>query len=75
MQDPKVMTLPQIRNQIQALQRKYARELAIYRLRRLFQELSDEWAATIAPGRVECGFGEDRVIIDGVERITVSSTF
>ena len=66
------MTLSHIRNQILALQRKYARDLAIYRLP---QELSDEWAATIAPGRVECGFGEDRVIIDGVEWITVSSTF
>ena len=37
------MTLSQIRNRIQALQLKYAKELAVYRLRRQAEEICDQW--------------------------------
>ena len=36
-------TLSQLRNQIDALQRKYAKELAVYRLRKLAEKFIDEW--------------------------------
>ena len=38
------MTLSQIRNQIHSLQRKFAKELAVYRLRQLAEEIADDWA-------------------------------
>ena len=41
-------TLSQIRSGINALRRKYAKELAIYRLRQLAEELCDQWAAAVA---------------------------
>ena len=41
------MTLSQIRNQIDTLQRKYARELTICRLRRLAEQISDQWAVAV----------------------------
>ncbi len=37
------MTLGQIRNRIQALQLKYAKELAVYRLRRQAEEICHQW--------------------------------
>ena len=37
------MTLSQIRNRVQALQRKYAKELAVYRLRRMAEEIFHDW--------------------------------
>ena len=42
------MTLSQIRNQVHSLQRKYAKELAVFRLRRLAREISEDWAVAIA---------------------------
>ena len=44
------MTLSQLRNRVRALQRKYARELAIYHLRKLDREISDECAVAVADG-------------------------
>ena len=44
------MTLSQLRNRVRALQRKYARELAIYHLRKLAREISDECAVAVADG-------------------------
>ena len=44
------MTLSQIRNQVRALQRKYAKELAVYRLRRMAEEIFHDWNATVADG-------------------------
>ena len=41
-------TLSQIRSGINALRRKYAREIAIYRLRQLAEELCDQWAVAVA---------------------------
>ena len=41
------MTLSQIRNQIDSLQRKYARELAIYRLRRQAEEICEQWERAV----------------------------
>ena len=42
------MTLSQIRNQIHLLQRKFARELAVYRLRQVAEEIADDWAIATA---------------------------
>ena len=42
------MTLSQIRNRINALCRKYARQLAVYRLRPLAEEISGQWAVDVA---------------------------
>ena len=42
------MTLSQLRNQINALQRKYARELAVYRLRPLGEDFSQQWAIALS---------------------------
>ena len=45
------MTLSQIKNQVRALQRKYAKELAVYRLRRMAEEIFHDWNATVAEGK------------------------
>ena len=42
------MTISQIRNQIHRLQRKFARELAIYRLRQVAEDVADAWELAIA---------------------------
>ena len=42
------MTLAQIRNQIHSMQRKFARELAVYRLRQLAEEIADDWTIATA---------------------------
>ena len=42
------MTLSQIRNQIHQLQHKFAKELAVYRLRQLAEEIADDWAIATA---------------------------
>ena len=42
------MTLSQIRNQVHSLQRKFAKELAVYRLRQLAEEIADEWELALA---------------------------
>ena len=42
------MTLTQIRNQIHSLQRKFAKELAVFRLRQLAEEIADDWAIATA---------------------------
>ena len=42
------MTLSQIRNQVHSLQRKFAKELAVYRLRQLAEEIADDWAIATA---------------------------
>ena len=44
------MTLSQIKNQVRALQRKYAKELAVHRLRRMAEEIFHDWNATVAEG-------------------------
>ena len=41
-------TLSQLRNQVDALQRKYARELAVYRLRPLAEDFSQQWAIALS---------------------------
>ena len=41
------MTLRQIRTQIQTRQRKYGKELTIYRLRRQADQVYDQWARAI----------------------------
>ena len=41
------MTLRQIRTQIQARQRKYAKELLIYRLRRQAEQVYNHWARAV----------------------------
>ena len=41
-----LLTLSQIRNRINALQRKYAKELAVYRLRPLAEDFSQQCAAS-----------------------------
>ncbi len=43
-----IMTISQIRNQTHSLQRKFARELAVYRLSQLAQEIADDWAVAVA---------------------------
>ena len=45
------MTFTQIKNQVNALCRKYATELAIYRSRTLALELCDQMADSVTPGR------------------------
>ena len=42
------MTLGQIRNQIEALQRKYAKEFAIVRLRRQAEEICEQWERAVS---------------------------
>ena len=42
------MTITQIRNQIHSLQRKFAKELAVYRLRQLAEEIAADWAIATA---------------------------
>ena len=42
------MTLSQIRNEIHRLQRQFAKELAVYRLRQLAEEIADEWELAMA---------------------------
>ena len=42
------MTLSQIRNQIHSMQRKFAKELAVYRLRQLAEEIAADWEIAIA---------------------------
>ena len=42
------MTISQIRNQIHRLQRKFARELAVYRLRQVAEDVADAWKLAIA---------------------------
>ena len=44
-------TLSQIRQRVDSLKRRYARELATYRLRRLAEEISTDWAVAIADRR------------------------
>ena len=41
------MTLSQIRREIEALKRKYAKELAILRLRRQAEEICDQWERAV----------------------------
>ena len=41
------MTLSQIRREIEALKRKYAKELAILRLRRQAEEVCDQWERAV----------------------------
>ena len=43
------MTISQIRRRIDALKRKLAPELAIIQLRRLAEDISDEWVTSEAP--------------------------
>ena len=38
------MTIAQLRNEIHRMQRKFAKELAVYRLRQLAEEIADDWA-------------------------------
>ena len=45
------MTLAQIRTQVHQWQRRFARELAVYRLRQLAEEIADDW--TIATSEQE----------------------
>ena len=42
------MTISQIRNQVHSLQRKFAKELAVFRLRQLAEEIADDWAIATA---------------------------
>ena len=42
------MTLSQIRREIEALKRKYAKELAIVRLRRQAEEVCDQWERAVS---------------------------
>ena len=42
------MTLAQIRNQIHSMQRKFAKELAVYRLRQLAEDIADDWTVATA---------------------------
>ena len=42
------MTIAQIRTQIHQFQRKFAKELAVFRLRQLAQEIADDWAIATA---------------------------
>ena len=41
------MTLGQIRREIEALKRKYAKELTILRLRRQAEEVCDQWERAV----------------------------
>ena len=42
------MSLGQIRREIRALQRRFSRELAVYHLRRITEEISQQWAIAVA---------------------------
>ena len=42
------MTLAQIRNQVHQLQRKFANELLVFRLRQIAEEIADDWAIATA---------------------------
>ena len=42
------MTLSLIRNQVNSLERQFARELAVYRLRRIAEEIADDWEISMA---------------------------
>ena len=44
------MTLSQIRNQIHSMQRHFAKEMAVYRLRQLAEEIADEWELVMTDG-------------------------
>ena len=44
-------TLSQIQRRVDVLKRKYAKELAIYRLRQLAESISNDWAVAIAEDR------------------------
>ena len=44
-------TLSQIRNSVDALQRKYAREISVFRLRKLADEFSQQWAVALSNRR------------------------
>ena len=42
------MTLSQIRNQVNSLERKFAKELAVYRLRRIAEEIATDWEISMS---------------------------
>ena len=42
------MTLSQIRNQVNSLERKFAKELAVFRLRRIAEEIANDWEISMA---------------------------
>ena len=42
------MTLSQIRNQIHSLQRRFAKELAVYRLRQIAEDIATDWEISMA---------------------------
>ncbi|MYC29251.1 MAG: hypothetical protein F4X65_04070 [Chloroflexi bacterium] len=42
------MTLSQIRNQVHSLQRQFAKDLAVFRLRQLAEEIADDWETSMA---------------------------
>ena len=42
------MTLAQIRNQLRQMQRKFARELAVLRLRQIAEKIADDWTIATA---------------------------
>ena len=44
------MTISQIRNEIHRMQRKFARELAVFRLRQIAEEIADDWAIATEEG-------------------------
>ena len=44
------MTISQIRNEIHRMQRKFARELAVFRLRQIAEEIADDWAIAAEEG-------------------------
>ena len=44
------MTLAQIRNEIHRMQRKFAKELAVFRLRQIAEEIADDWAIASEEG-------------------------
>ena len=42
------MTLAQIRNQLRQMQRKFARELAVFRLRQIAEKIAEDWTIATA---------------------------
>ena len=42
------MTLSQIRNQVNSLERKFAKELAVFRFRRIAEEIATDWEISMA---------------------------
>ena len=44
------MTLSEIRRRVDALKRKFARELAIIKLRRIAEAVADDWDSRRSPG-------------------------